>query len=110
MANTTHKRQWVAPLIACTLLVGGAAWASTLLPDPHAAPSVPKTATTAFAVQRLGVWDGKVARFDEDAPSPVQIYDVAVASLPEEIRQALERGVTLSSEAELTEWLDNLTS
>ena len=101
-------RRVLPSLIACALLVGGAMWASTLLPAPAPAAKTPPTAPTA-KTQTIGVWEGKVARF-EGGDTPAQVYDVAVASLPEEVRQALEKGIPVSSEEELTAWLDNLTS
>ena len=106
----SSKRGYWPILIACCLLIGGAMWTSALLPDSAAVIETPRAATTTAFSCRLGVWEGQVARFGGNDPTPVHVYDVAAASLPEEVRQALAAGITLTSEEELAAWLENLTS
>ncbi len=107
--KTDSLRRWLPAVAACGLLIGGAVWASTLLPSPSPADR-PPTAATAYPTQLLGIWEGRVARFEGDTATPAQVYDVAVATLPTEMQALLQAGIAVSSEAELTRWIDNLTT
>lgn len=105
------QSRYLPVVIACCLLIGGAMWASALLPESAPTADLPRegTAPATFSCT-LKAWEGNLARFDGDAAAPAQVYDVAVATLPEEVQQALAAGVTLSSEEELAAWLENVTS
>ncbi len=103
---TERDRRWLPAIIAGLLLIGAAAWASALLPE-----NPPGTATqpTASAQQTLCVWDGKLALFD-GADEPIEVYEVAVASLPPEEQERVREGITIESEEMLATLLDNYTS
>ena len=60
--------RWMPVLAACAVLIGGALWASTLLPQENGAP-VSRTETTASGtafLQFLGERDGVLTRFAAD--------------------------------------------
>ncbi len=105
-----HDR-WLPAVIACLILIGGALWAGSLLPEKAEPPAeMSKQDTAVFTVQTLREWNGCVARFEGDSDTPTEIYDVAVSSLPEEIRAQLAQGIVMHSEEELLSWIENLTS
>ena len=102
-------------VIACGILIVAAIIARVLLPMDGAPAAetpqerTPTTTTTAFW-QQLRAFEGRVARFADGQVRPEEIYDVAVASLPEEIQQQLATGSTVTSEEELYRLLENFTS
>lgn len=113
--SSSKDKRWLPAIIAASVLVGVAMWASTLLPDDNApATDVKNTPTTApvaaFTPQTLGIWQGKLARFEGDDSIPTEVYDVVIATLPFEAQQQLAQGITVVSEAELAALLENYTS
>lgn len=122
MPQTTDKRGkdkgWMPVVIACALLIGSAMWASALLPlgtdqDPPAQRGAVSTTTTTTAPtysMLLKEWNGQVALFSPDGSEPLTVYEVNVQTLPEEERQSLADGITVSSEEELAAILENYTS
>lgn len=94
-------------LIACVLLIGVAAWASTLLPKKSDTKSVP---TAQAAQQMLREWNGQIALFQGDSDEPAEVYEVTVAALPEEEQERLREGIVIESEEALASLLDNYTS
>jgi len=107
-----HDR-WLPAVIACLVLVGGALWAGSFIPekkpeDPPAAPAEMTSPT--FAPQTLRAWEGRLARFSGEGALPDEIYDVPIASLPAEIQDLLASGIVVENEEELLTWLENLTS
>ncbi len=58
----------------------------------------------------LGVWNGQLAVFAPGAPEPCELYDVSVASLPEEEQLRLKSGVIAQSRRELESLLEDYTS
>lgn len=105
-----HDR-WLPAVIACLILIGGALWAGSFLPTKSDTPApILKNDAPTFTAQTLREWNGCVARFEANSEIPTEIYDVAVASLPEEIRTQLTQGIVLNSEEELLSWIENLTS
>ena len=100
-------RRWTPEWVACFLLIGVAAWTSTLLPQPKAnGEQVEKQQTTPY----LGVWEGKLARFDGVNREPMEIYDVFVSSLPKEEQERLKEGVTWENEEAFALLMDGYTS
>ncbi len=67
----------------------------------------PKTDEQTYTV---GVWEGKLAVFEEESSFPLQLYDVAIASLPTEEQQRLRVGITVNSGSELQALLEDYTS
>lgn len=65
--------------------------------------------TTAPPRYTIGVWEGQVAVFEGKQPFPKQVFDVAVSTLPEELRQQLASGVPAHTEAQLSVLLEDYT-
>lgn len=103
------QRRWTPVWVACLLLIGVAAWTSTLLPQPDE-----KTEREAGVEQQtapyLGIWEGKLARFNGVNPEPEEIYDVSVSSLPKEEQERLKYGVTWGDDETLAMLIDGYTS
>lgn len=94
-------------LIACVLLIGVAAWVSTLLPRESDARNVPAEPTTR---QTLREWNGQIALFKGDDDEPAEVYEVTVAALPEEEQERLHAGIVIEDDEMLAALLDNYTS
>ncbi len=121
MPKTTQKRTkwrgWMPAIIACAVLIGSATWVAALLP-PRAEQVEPRSdgqasggtvITTAYA-KVLKEWDGRVALFSEGQAEPLTVYDIYVATLPEEERQLLKEGIVVNNEEALASILENYTS
>lgn len=52
-------------------------------------------------------YSGKVALFTENNPTPDEIYDIYVESLPKSDREKLENGITLHSKTQLNSLLED---
>ena len=106
--------RFLPSVIACGVLIAAAIAARALLPmDSEPVTDLPQErtpTTTAVFRQQLRIFEGRLARFVEGQALPEEIYDVAVASLPDEIRQQLTDGITVTSEEELYRLLENFTS
>ncbi len=102
-----ERNRLMPVLIACVLLIGVAAWVSTLLPADSAKKSMP---TERAAQQMLREWNGQVALFEGDSDEPTEVYEVTVAALPEEEQERLREGIVIESEETLALLLDNYTS
>lgn len=72
-----------------------------LLPRAAEPESVPR--------YTIGEWEGRVAVFEGAQTQPMQVYDVAVSTLPEELRRQIARGVPAESEAQLSVLLEDYT-
>ena len=57
----------------------------------------------------IGEWEGQVAVFEGDQRFPKQVFDVAVSTLPEELRQRLTEGVPAHNDAQLSVLLEDYT-
>ena len=104
------KRWWTPVWVSCLLLIGIAAWTSTLLPQPTPKNEYGTGAEKQGATPFLGVWEGKLARFDGVNPEPQEVYDVVVSSLPKEEQERLKNGVTWADEEALALLIDGYTS
>lgn len=58
----------------------------------------------------LGQWEGKLAVFSEDQPVPDEVFDVFIASLPQEEQDKLREGIRINDETELASYLEDYTS
>lgn len=58
----------------------------------------------------IGVWENKLAVFHAGSAEPMQIYDVYIASLPEEEQERLRAGVVAENAAALASFLEDYTS
>ena len=94
-------------LIACVLLIGVAAWTSTLLPGETGIKEAP---TERAAQQMLREWNGQIAVFEGNSDKPAEVYEVTVAALPKEEQERLREGIVVESEEALALLLDNYTS
>ena len=103
-----EERKRLTPvLIACVLLIGVAAWVSTLLPgksDVRNEPTEPATR------QILREWDGQIALFQDDSDEPAEVYEVPVSALPQEEQERLHAGIVIEDDEMLAALLDNYTS
>ncbi len=102
-----ERKRLMPVLIACVLLIGIAAWASVLLPTETDNKDAP---TERAAQQILREWNGQIALFEGDTNKPTEVYEVAVAALPEEEQQRLRAGIAIKDEEMLADLLDNYTS
>jgi hypothetical protein len=68
------------------------------------------TATTAAQKYIIGSWDDKLAVFIPPDTSPYQLYDIYLASLPEEEQQKLREGIIVNDEQTLASLLEDYTS
>lgn len=57
----------------------------------------------------IGVWDNRVAVFEQDQPFPKQVFDVYVETLPAEQQRQLKAGVIAENEARLSVLLEDYT-
>ena len=102
-----ERRRLMPVLIACVLLIGVAAWVSTLLPGKSDTKSVPTESETR---QMLREWNGQIALFQGDSDEPAEVYEVPVAALPLEEQDRLREGIVIENEEMLVSLLDNYTS
>lgn len=58
----------------------------------------------------VGIYNGHVAIWKDEDPEPYRVFPYYAASLPKDIRDALEKGVHFNSEDELNALLENLLS
>lgn len=86
-------------------------------PVPSSLPAVPvptstpvQEPTTGPTGYILGVWDGKLAVFLAGSPTPDEVYDVYIVTLPEEEQQALQAGIAIPDEETLQKRLEDYTS
>lgn len=68
------------------------------------------TATQPVTVYIIGIYDGKIAVFEEDGGNPIKIYDTYASTLPEFDRQSLDLGITVYGEEELARRIEDFTS
>lgn len=108
-SQSKENRRWLPVIVSCLILIGSATWASVLLPESKA-DNPQKAQTAKEALPYLGLWNGKLARFDGIHSEPVEVYEVTVAALPEEEQRRLEEGIVLENEETLAELLDSYTS
>ena len=58
----------------------------------------------------LGTWKGYVARFNQCAEEPWQIFPYTVASLPQADQEALEKGIIIRNDRDLQQLLEDYLS
>lgn len=100
---------------AAALMIFLVAWTVRPAPDPAPASSAGPSSsagTTAPAAPRyyLGVWEDKLALFLPDSQTPDDVYDVYIATLPEEEQQRLRERIPITDEVELARLLEDYTS
>ncbi len=70
------------------------------LDRPADNPSSPSVA--AETKRHLGIWEGKLALFETNSLSPVRVYDIWIAALPDTEQQRLAEGVAVVDDAALS--------
>lgn len=109
----TGKEQlawWMPVMVACAVLIGGALWAGSLLPnDEGTSVHTETTTSTTVFLQILGERDGVLTRFAADGETVLETYDVPVSSLPVEEQDRLAAGIPVTDEAALSQWLEAYT-
>lgn len=80
-------------------------------PDSPPVAVTPVSTNSTTGIQRyLRAWEGKLALFTGDNPTPDQVYDVYIQTLPPEEQERLNQGITIVSDEELAGWLEDYTS
>lgn len=73
--------------------------------------SIRKTASVFLLLGILiGIYNGRVALWKDQDPEPYRVFPYPAAAVPAEIREALEHGIRIDSEADLEALLENLLS
>ena len=83
---------------------------SSVPPAVSADYSAPAVSSVAAAAYRIGEWEGKLAVFLADSPSPDEGFDVYVSTLPPEEQQRISAGIEVADEVELARLLEDYTS
>ena len=83
---------------------------SSVPPAVSADYSAPAVSSVAAAAYRIGEWEGKLAVFLADSPSPDEVFDVYVSTLPPEEQQRISAGIEVADEVELARLLEDYTS
>ncbi len=92
---------WALAVSAVLVAIGMFLVVRFVLPQPAREPAAPR--------YTIGVWEGQVAVFEGAQPFPKQVFDVAVSTLPEELRQKITEGVPAHNEAQLSVLLEDYT-
>ncbi len=79
-------------------------------PSSISAASVPEISSVAGITRVLSEWQGKLAVFLEGNPTPDEVFDVYIASLPVEEQKRLKAGIRVSNDTELARYLEDYTS
>lgn len=80
-------------------------------PDPPPVAVDPISNDTTTAARRLlRSWEGKLALFTGDNPTPDEVYDVYIQTLPPEEQERLNQGIVIDTDEELAGWLEDYTS
>ena len=58
----------------------------------------------------LGIHNGRIAMWKDQDPEPVRIFPYSAAALPPNLRDALQKGITIDSEDDLQQLLENFLS
>ena len=83
---------------------------SSIPPAVSADDSAPAVSSVSAAAYRIGEWEGKLAVFLAGSPSPHEVFDVYVSTLPPEEQQRIESGINVADEVELARLLEDYTS
>lgn len=83
---------------------------SSVPPAVSADYSAPAVSSVAAAAYRIGEWEGKLAVFLAGSPSPDEVFDVYVSTLPPEEQQRISAGIEVADEVELARLLEDYTS
>jgi hypothetical protein len=105
--KSQKRKQWTPVWVACLLLVGIAAWTSTLIPMKNNPEQ--KAQSEKSPLPYLGIWEGNLARFDGENTVPEEVYEVRVSSLPKEEQNRLKNGITWESEEAFAELIEAYT-
>ena len=70
----------------------------------------PILATCLLLGYLLGIHNGRVALWKAPDPEPVRVFPYAASLLPQDVRQALESGIRIETEAQLDQLLESLCS
>jgi len=68
------------------------------------------TATTAVQTYIIGTWEDKLAVFMPPETTPYQLFDIYIATFPEEEQEKLKQGIVVNDEATLASLLEDYTS
>lgn len=110
MSSKETNKRWLPVIAACAVLIGVSMWVSVLIPTKTEARTTPTTTVTSAYPQRLGVYDGRLARFSANGTVPLEVYDVTVTTLPPEEQTRLATFIPIPDAQTLADLLDAYTS
>lgn len=107
----------VGGIAASAVMAGILIWMFQNAPSqqPSSSSAAPATTavsipTTVSATYTLGVWEGRLALFLSGSDAPDEVYDVFIASLPEEEQAKLAQGIPVPDQPTLERMLEDYTS
>ena len=83
---------------------------SSVPPASSPAESFPVVTETQGILRIITEWEGKLAVFLEGNPLPDEVFDVYIATFPEEEQVRLRQGIRVTDDAELARYLEDYTS
>lgn len=102
------KMSKIITAISCALIALSAA---IIIPTTAARPiNVPESNIPQQSMYTVGVYNGKLAVFEQSNDTPTDVYDVAIDDFPEADRILLAKGIPANSQAELQTILEDYTS
>ena len=84
--------------------------ASSVPPASSSVGSVPPTSGVQGIPHIITEWEGKLAVFVEGNSLPDEVFDVYIASFPEEEQTRLRQGIRVTDDIELARYLEDYTS
>ena len=72
--------------------------------------NTPRENTTTEYEYKLAEFDGRIAVFDLETNSPIEVFDVYVSSLPYSEQSLIRQGLFASDRAELQRLIEDYTS
>ena len=106
-------RQLTGGLLAGVLL-SAPMWLRSETPQTASEPLPPATTAPSAATDTYyalaGEWEGRLAIFLPNEDAPAQVYDVYLASLPDEEQTRLRAGIPLADEVELAKLIEDYGS
>lgn len=106
----SSKWLWGLALVAAAVTVIAAVIIGATLMRYQADDPAQQEVPSEEVYRVIGVWDGQVAVFLPQTDSPETVYDVRVASLPEEEQQKLIDGIEVESLETLKRRLEDYLS
>lgn len=68
------------------------------------------TTSSSYTLYVIKEYEGKVAVYEAQSPTPIKVYDTYISSLPEYDRLLLRTGILVNSKEELSQRIEDFTS